>query len=90
MAAAFCKRAALIVLTGALVVDGLLVGASAQPPVRRAATIEAIRTYAGFFHAQAVTLQGRIVARGAELALVTEAPPRVPPSSAAPSTTSAG
>lgn len=34
--------------------------AAAQPPTRRATTIEAIRAYPGFFHGQAVTVLGRV------------------------------
>lgn len=47
-------------------------GLAAQPPVRRAATIETVRAYPGFFHGQAVTLQGRVALRGEDVAIATD------------------
>jgi Bacterial Ig-like domain len=57
-----------LTLTSALCLD-----VAAQPPMRRAATIEAVRTYAGFFHGQLVSLQGRVVTRALESTLTTDA-----------------
>jgi hypothetical protein len=45
---------------------------SAQPPVRRATTIEAVRTYPGFFHGQTVAVVGQVTRRGTDLSLTTE------------------
>jgi hypothetical protein len=44
----------------------------AQPPVRRATTVEAIRAYPGFFHAQAVVVIGRVTASGEDRSLTTD------------------
>lgn len=44
----------------------------AQPPARRAATIEAIRAYPGFFHGQLVTVLGRVAGREPDLSLTTD------------------
>jgi hypothetical protein len=49
------------------------IGVDAQPPVRRATTIEAVRAYAGFFHGQTVAVLGAVTRRGAELTIGTDA-----------------
>lgn len=47
--------------------------AVAQPPIRRATTIEAVRAYPGFFHGQTVAVLGQVVRRGTELSLTSDA-----------------
>lgn len=46
--------------------------ASAQPPMRRATTIEAIRAYPGFFHSQAVVVAGTLALTDGRASLQTE------------------
>ncbi len=50
-------RRALPVLLALLLVES---GAPAQPPVRRATTIEALRLYPGFYHLQPVIVRGEL------------------------------
>lgn len=52
-----------------LVVVGAL---GAQPPVRRATTVEAVRTYPGFFNGQTVAVIGTVIRHGTDLTLTTD------------------
>lgn len=61
------------VLTFALLAATLPAVVHAQPPSRRATTVEAIRTYPGFFNAQLVTVIGRVTLSGEDLRLTTDA-----------------
>lgn len=47
--------------------------ASAQPPARRATTVEAIRAYPGFYHGQAIAIVGQVARRNTDLSIGTDA-----------------
>lgn len=61
--------------TAAIAVVWLIASGAAwaQPPSRRATTIEAIRAYPGFFHGQLVTVLGRVGGSEPNLVLATDA-----------------
>lgn len=44
----------------------------AQPPVRRATTVEAVRTYPGYFNGQTVAVIGTVVRHGTDLTVTTD------------------
>lgn len=60
-----------VVLAGAVLLL-LTAPAGAQPPVRRATTIEAVRAYPGFFHGQTVAVLGEVTRRNADLTLTSD------------------
>lgn len=63
-----------ILLFMALVTMAAAIGdTDAQPPSRRATTVEAIRAYPGFFNAQLVTVLGQVTLSGSDLTLTTDA-----------------
>ncbi len=59
-------------MIGALAAIMVAPSALAQPPMRRATTVEAIRGYPGFFHTQPVVVVGRVTSRGEHVSLATD------------------
>ena len=50
----------------------LATSASAQAPLRRLTTIEAVRQFPPYFHLQNVVVRGQFIERGTELVLSTD------------------